>query len=190
MKCVEIMNANVQTLSERDTVLRAATLMAEVGVGFLPICDQRNRAIGVVTDRDLVVRGLAKGVDPRTTSAAMLMTSPAITCLASADLRLAEELMERERKSRLVLTNADGTVAGILSVADLVEHAPKREALHTLQAVLLRESLGPRGGAEPGTVLLRDQSAGPPMAEADLPHSGESVFSGGHRITNGKTFPG
>jgi len=190
MKCVEIMNANVETLSERDTVLRAATLMAEAGVGFLPICDQRNRAIGVVTDRDLVVRGLAKGVDPRTTSAAMLMTSPAITCLADADLRLAEDLMERERKSRLVLTNADGTVAGVLSVADLVEHAPGREALHTLQAVLLRESLGPRGGAERGTVLLRDQSAGPAMPEADLPRSDESVFSGGHRVTSGKTFPG
>jgi len=190
MKCVEIMNANVETLSERDTVLRAATLMAEAGVGFLPICDERKRAIGVVTDRDLVTRGLAKGVDPRTTSAAMLMTSPAVTCLASADLRLAEELMERERKSRLVLTNADGTMAGVLSVADLVERAPKREALHTLQAVLLRESLGPRGGAAPGTVLLRDQSGAPDMSEADLPRSAESVFSGGHRITNGKTFPG
>jgi len=190
MKCIELMNANVETLSERDTVLRAATLMAEAGVGFLPICDERKRAIGVVTDRDLVIRGLAKGVDPRTTSAAMLMTSPAVTCLADADLRVAEELMERERKSRLVLTNFDGTVAGVLSVADLVEHAPGREALHTLQAVLLRESLGPRGGAAPGAVLLRDQSAGPEMPAADLPRSGDSVFSGGHRITSGKTFPG
>jgi CBS domain-containing protein len=189
MKCKDIMSSNLEVLTERDSIARAAALMAEAGVGFLPVCDARGKAIGVVTDRDLVTRGLARGVDAGSTSAALVMTSPAITCRADADLRLAEELMSGERKSRLVVTNADGTVAGVVSIADVIEHAPNREALKTLRAVLWREALGPRGGAARGEQLLKDQRPGPHVPEADLPHTRESVFAGGHRDVGTKEFP-
>ena len=63
MKCAEIMNKNVEWLTEKDTVRKAASVMAEAGVGFLPICDAERRVIGVVTDRDLTTRVLAKKVD-------------------------------------------------------------------------------------------------------------------------------
>src|SRR5258707_11474033 len=101
MKCSDIMSRNLETLSESDTIARAAGLMADAGVGFLPVCGSNRKVIGVVTDRDLVTRGLARGIDPETTSAAMIMTTPAITCLADADLRRAEELMAGERTERL-----------------------------------------------------------------------------------------
>ena len=60
MKCADIMNTNLESLSEKDTIQRAAEIMADAGVGFLPICDQRGRVIGVVTDRDLTVRAIAR----------------------------------------------------------------------------------------------------------------------------------
>src|SRR6185312_4244708 len=82
MKCSEIINRNVEWLTETDSVLKAASVMAEAGVGFLPICDARQRVIGVVTDRDLATRALAQNVKPETTSAAMVMSAPAVTCLA------------------------------------------------------------------------------------------------------------
>src|SRR5438105_2340433 len=119
MKCADIMNTNLESLSEKDTIQRAAEVMASAGVGFLPICDGHRRVIGVVTDRDLAVRALAKKVTPTTTTAAMVMTAPAITCPASADIRQAEELMSSERKSRLVITDADGCLVGVLSLVDL-----------------------------------------------------------------------
>jgi CBS domain-containing protein len=122
MKCRDIMSKRLETLSEKDSIARAAIVMKESQVGFLPICGADRKVMGVVTDRDLVTRGLAKGCDPKTTSAAMIMTAPAITCLADTDLRAAEELMVSERLSRLVVTNGDGTIAGVLSVVDLVEH--------------------------------------------------------------------
>src|SRR5881394_111224 len=53
MKCQDIMSRNLETLTERDTIGRAARLMATTGVGFLPVCDADLRVIGVVTDRDL-----------------------------------------------------------------------------------------------------------------------------------------
>lgn len=191
MKCSEIMTRNLEILSEKDTIQRAAETMANAGIGFLPICDARGRVIGVVTDRDLTTRGLAKKVSPAT-SAALVMSSPAVTCLDSADIREAEELMAIERKSRLVVVDAEEKVVGILSLADLVEKSSGKAAFETVRAVLWREALGPRGGAERGAPLLKDD----PFAKA-LPTPSddiqvkETVFTGGRRRGNDlKEFPG
>jgi CBS domain-containing protein len=120
MKCADIMSKNLEFLTEHDSVEKAAALMAEAGIGFLPICDARKRVLGVVTDRDLTTRVLAKKIAADTTSATLVMTSPALTCLETTDVRDAEELMAQERKSRLVITDEDGRLTGILSLADPV----------------------------------------------------------------------
>jgi CBS domain-containing protein len=189
MKCSDIMSKNLEWLSDKDTIARAAGVMDEAGIGFLPICNAAGKVVGVVTDRDLVTRGVAKGLDPAKTPAAKIMSAPAITCRADADLRLAEELMAEERKSRIVVTSPDGLLAGVVSIANIIEHAPKREALSTVQAVLWREALGPRGGAGRGQPLLKDEPVPPQMPERDLPHTRESVFSGGHHGIGTKEFP-
>jgi CBS domain-containing protein len=190
MKCGHIMNRNLEWLNENDTILKAATVMAEAGVGFLPICDSRRRVIGVVTDRDLTTRALAQKVDPATTSAAMVMSAPAITCLETTGLRDAEELMVEERRARLVVTNDEGELVGILSLADLIEQAPKRKALQTIRAVMWREALGPRAGAPKDQPLLKDdpiaQNQPPPSGHA---HGDPSVFTGGHRTPDTREFP-
>jgi CBS domain-containing protein len=174
MKCSDIMNRNLEWLSETDSVLKAATVMAEASVGFLPICDARRRVIGVVTDRDLTTRALAKKVAPETTSAALVMSSPAITCLETMDVRDAEQLMVEECKARLVVTDADGKLAGVLSLADLVEKAPGRRSTETLRAILWREAIGPRGGAARGAPLLKDQGV-PGLIAARRPQTRASV---------------
>ena len=171
MKCADIMNRNLEWLTETETVARAATVMAEAGVGFLPICDGRKHVIGVVTDCDLTVRALAKRVPAETTSAALVMTAPALTCLDSADLREAEELMAQERKSRLVIVDASGKPVGVLSLSDLVEHAPGKATLATLQSVLWREALGPRAGAAKGEPLLKDDPRARLSPPSDDVHS-------------------
>ena len=55
------------------------------------------------------------------------MTSPAITCLATTNVREAEELMASQRKSRLAITDAGGRLVGVLSLVDLIERAPGRQ---------------------------------------------------------------
>jgi CBS-domain-containing membrane protein len=181
------MSNRLETLSETATIFSAAELMREAGVGFLPICDVRGRVIGVVTDRDLVIRATAQGLDPKTTSAAMIMTSPALTCLADADLRATQELMARERTGRIVVTSDDGAAVGVVSLADVIEHAPGREALRTARAVLWREALGPRGGAAPGQRLLKDYPLAREAPETDQTPS--SVFTGGQHDHGTKEFP-
>jgi CBS domain-containing protein len=191
MKCADIMSKNLEWLTEQDSVLEAASVMAEAGIGFLPICDARNEVVGVVTDRDLTTRALTKKLPPETTPAARVMSSPVLTCLETTDVRDAEELMANERKSRLVIVDADGKLAGVLSLVDIVEHAPGRQSLATVRAVLWREALGPRGGATRGEPLLKDDPVArtrPAPSEEAKVHP--SVFTGGHRGTDTKEFPG
>jgi len=184
------MNKNLEWLTEKDTVLQAATVMAEAGVGFLPICDVRQRVVGVVTDRDLTTRALAKRIAPETTSAALIMSSPAITCLETADIAEAEDLMAVERKSRIVITDADGKLTGVVSLADLVEQVRGRRSLETVRAVLWREALGPRAGAPKGQPLLKDD----PIARNQPKPDDEiklrsTVVTGGHHAIDTKEFP-
>jgi len=190
MKCRDIMNTNLEWLAEKDTIDAAARKMDETGLGFLPICDERMRAIGVVTDRDLAVRGLARRLDATTTTAAMVMSSPVLTCLASSDLREAEELMAQERKSRIAVTDADGVLVGVISLVDLVEHAAPHAALRTIRAVLWREALGARGGAPAWQPLLKDD---PTAREQPLPpddaRARPTVFTGGEHAAPTKEFP-
>ena len=189
MKCIDVASEYFETLSAGDSVARAAEVMAESGVGFLPICDADQKVLGVVTDRDLVVAGMAKGLDPAATPITQIMSTPAITCLAAGDLRVAEDLMAEERKARIVLIEADGRMAGIVSIADIIEKAPKRQALRTLKAVLWREALGPRAGAPRGQPLLQDEPLAPRPAEEDLPHSSSTAFVGGHHDRGMTEFP-
>jgi CBS domain-containing protein len=189
MKCIDLIGTKPEMLSEKDTVAHAASVMGAASVGFLPICDAGRKVIGVVTDRDIVVRAIAKGLDPTKTLATTIMTEPAITCLADAELQMAEDLMAEEGKARVVLTHADGTLAGIVSIGDVIANAPKAEALHTLKAVLWQEAIGPRAGAASDQPLLKDLPIVPRAREADLPHTIDSVFSGGHRDTGTKEFP-
>jgi CBS domain-containing protein len=190
MKCEDIMSTNLEWLTEHDSIQTAATRMAEAGVGFLPICDAERRVVGVVTDRDLVTRSIAAKVAPATTSAALIMTSPALSCLQTTDLREAEELMASGQKSRLVVTDAQARLVGVLSLADLLEHAPTARALRTTRAVLWREALGPRGGSRPGEPLLRNDpgARGLPPPSDDI-EVRPSVVKGGHHTVDTKEFP-
>jgi CBS domain-containing protein len=189
MRCIDVTGTKPEMLSEKDTIAHAATVMANSSVGFLPVCDGDRKVLGVLTDRDIVVRGMAKGFDPAITPAATIMSSPAITCLAEADLQMAEDLMIEAGKARVVLINVDGTLAGIVSIGDVIANAPGRHALHTLKAVLWPEALGPHAGAAAGQPLLKDLPEAARPLESDLPHTAETVFSGGHRDFGTKEFP-
>jgi len=190
MKCGDIMSKNVESVREQVTITAAAALMADSGVGFLPICDEAGRAIGVVTDRDVVTRAVARKL-PLDAPVHSIMSAPVVTCPAAADLELAESLMVDERLLRLVITDRDDRVAGVLSLADVIEHASGRAALRTAQAILWRDALGPRGGAAPGEPLLKDE----PISDEHAAREGvdgarSSVFTGGHWSTDTKEFPG
>ena len=195
MRWKELMSTNSEFLWEKATIQRAATLMADQGVGLLPICDAEGRPVGVVTDRYITTQAVAKNLGTDGTPVEKIMSAAVITCLADAKVGVAEDLMCQERKARLVATAEDGRAVGILSVGDFLEHPVTRPALDTARPVLSREALGrarATWGGEPRNAIVEGRSNRPDQRgrrrEGGGPH--ETVMTGGHCAGSMKEFPG
>ena len=100
MRCEEIMRRDVVVVTPETPVRRAAQRMQEADVGFLPVCAADGALVGVVTDRDIVVRACAAGLDLATTPVGDVMTKGPITCRAEGSLLVAERTMRAKRKAR------------------------------------------------------------------------------------------
>lgn len=102
-------------------VLEVAQRMTALEIGDVIVTDDENGAvIGLATDRDLVVRVLARGLDPATTTVGDICTKPVTTITATEDVATAEKLMSDEVITRLPVVNSDGTLTGVVSITDLV----------------------------------------------------------------------
>jgi len=120
MLCSEIMTTDVEYISAQTTLREAACRMRDLNIGFLPICDEFERPIGTLTDRDIAVRAVAYGVPP-TTTVQHLMARELVSCSSSDDVERARELMEAYSKSRIICTGTDGRLVGVISLADLTQ---------------------------------------------------------------------
>ncbi len=137
MLCEEIMKREVECTGLNDSAQSAAQRMLEENIGFLPVCDQAKRAIGTITDRDIAVRLVARGL-PASVKIADIMTREVVSCGPKDDVRKAERLMARNHKSRIVCLDDDGYLVGVISLSDIAEKDRDR-AGQTLAEVSERE---------------------------------------------------
>lgn len=114
----EIMTPSPRCIGENDSLQIAATVMAQLDVGALPICGEDSRLKGMLTDRDIVVGAIAAGLDPDTTPAGALAKGKPVTVAADDDVRVALDLM-REHQIRRLPVIEDHLLVGILSQADV-----------------------------------------------------------------------
>ena len=114
----DIMTADPRCVGENQTLVDAAQLMASLDVGALPICGEDKRLKGMLTDRDIVVKALATGKDPSTTTAGSLATGSIVWVDADADANEAMRLMKDNQVRRLPVI-ADHQLVGIISQADI-----------------------------------------------------------------------
>lgn len=121
----EIMTPDATWLQKDATVTEAAQKMAEGDFGALPVCDGDGHLCGIVTDRDLVVRALAEGLDPATmTVAEVMQESEVITIGADDPAEEAIASMKAHAVRRLpVVDGAD--LVGMVSQADIARHLPE-----------------------------------------------------------------
>ncbi len=135
MKLKEIMTQNVQVVHPNDTLQDAASKMRDNDIGFLPVCDG-DRVLGVVSDRDLIIRALAEGRDPGEMIAKELMTSPVLYCDEDEDVKEAAQLMQNNQIRRLIVLNGDKRLVGVVSLGDLATNGPSNNlSAETLQSV-------------------------------------------------------
>ena len=122
MKLNEIMTSEVEVLHPDDTIQIAAQKMRDLDIGFLPVL-QDDELIGVITDRDLVVRMMADGVNAKAMIGRDILTSPVIFCFDDQEIDEAMDIMRQHRIRRLVVLDSDDSkIVGVLSLGDLATH--------------------------------------------------------------------
>jgi len=121
LRCDEVMKRNVHSIREHDSLQKAAQLMREQDVGFLPVLNRDGILVGVVTDRDIVIRGCENDDCPSATPIRDVMTLEAITCRPEDLISHAEALMSEHRISRLPIVDR-GALVGITSLSDLAQY--------------------------------------------------------------------
>ncbi len=142
MRVRELMTTHPATCSTEATLAEVGRLMIEHDCGLIPVLDSiSKRVVGVVTDRDVVCRAVASGRDVSATRAARVMTSPVVSVDPDDSLETAVALMKRKQIRRLLVTDARGSCIGILSEADIAQHAPASFIAELLRAVTKSQRL-------------------------------------------------
>jgi CBS domain-containing protein len=139
MRCEELMTVEVEVLQAGATVREAARKMRDLNIGFLPIVDDAQQLVGVLTDRDITVRVVADDRGP-TTVVDDVMSEDVITCDPDDDVARAEDLMRVNQKARLVCVDETGRVAGVISLADIAQYEDERRAGELVADVTEREA--------------------------------------------------
>ncbi|MET8743067.1 CBS domain-containing protein [Streptomyces sp. NPDC004728] len=130
----EIMHADASCIQENETLEVAARRMSELDVGVLPVCGPDDRLHGIITDRDIVVKCLARGKDPKSMTAAMLEQGKPITIDAGANTDDVLRAMEEHRIRRLPVIE-NHRLVGMISEADLARRLPEEQAGHFVEVI-------------------------------------------------------
>jgi CBS domain-containing protein len=123
MKAEDIMTRNVQTCRPESNLAQAAALMWDYDCGAMPVVDDSNRVMGMITDRDIAIAAATKGRRATDISVGEVMSGNVYACARDEDVKSALKTMRRERVRRLPVISGDGRLAGILSVNDVVLRA-------------------------------------------------------------------
>jgi CBS domain-containing protein len=118
----EVMTRGVRTLKPSDTVVQAAKAMDELNVGVIPVCDG-DKLVGVVTDRDIVVRGVATGGELGSTRLADVMSGHVRCATEDEDVEQVLNEMAEAQIRRLPVVDAHQKLVGIVSLGDIAAKA-------------------------------------------------------------------
>jgi CBS domain-containing protein len=117
-KLKEIMTPYVESITPEETVQDAAMRMKDLNVGAIPVCDE-GALVGMVTDRDLVVRVLAEGRDHKEVTVSEAMSPDIVYCFEDDDTEKASQIMADRQIRRLPILSREEKLVGIIALADL-----------------------------------------------------------------------
>ena len=125
-KARDIMTGSPECIGEKDSILDAAKKLQKLDVGAMPICGEDNRLKGMLTDRDIVVKVLAEGRDPNSTTAGELGQGKPVTIGADDDIDLLLQTMAEHQVRRLPVIDGHDLI-GIVSQADIANNLDEDE---------------------------------------------------------------
>jgi CBS domain-containing protein len=134
MQVKDVMTANVHVIAPDANLREAASLMRDLDIGALPVCEN-DRVIGFVTDRDITIRATATGRSPDECQVREVMSHGVVYCHEDSSLEDAERMMKDRKVRRLAVLDDDQRLSGILSLGDVALEAEAGEAGDVLERI-------------------------------------------------------
>jgi CBS domain-containing protein len=144
MKAKELMTSNPAFCTPETNLQQVAQFMVEEDCGCIPVVEQLDnlRPIGIITDRDICCRTVARGKNPLEMEAGQAMSSPVISVTPETSLEECCRLMEEEQIRRLVVVDKNGSCCGVIAQADIARHTSKQQAGEVVQEVSQPPEMG------------------------------------------------
>lgn len=140
MKVEDIMTSNPVTCMTDTSIRQAAKWMVECDCGALPVVDSEDTPVGVITDRDITCRIVAQGKDPYALTVGDAMTRHAATVFRDTTVEECLELMEESQVRRMVVLDDDGTICGVVALADVARSVQPEEAAELVRELSVETS--------------------------------------------------
>jgi CBS domain-containing protein len=134
MQVQEVMTREVQLVDPGTTIRDAARTMRDEDIGALPV-GENDRLVGMVTDRDIVLRAVAEGQSPDNTSVREVMSKGILYCFEDVDVSEAAQSMAENHVRRLPVLNRDKRLVGVVALADLSLEADQATSCAALKGV-------------------------------------------------------
>ena len=121
MKCNEVMTKNPVCCLPNDNLVKVAQLMKNSDIGAIPIIEneETKMLVGILSDRDLVLKIVAEERDPQSTKVEDVMTRKVVTCQTDDDLEKALDLMTEHQLRRIPIIDSENRIIGIIAQADV-----------------------------------------------------------------------
>jgi CBS domain-containing protein len=140
-KIAEVMTDRPRAIAPETSIREAARLMEEEDVGSLPVVEEGARLVGIVTDRDIAIRAVARGLEPEETSVMDIASKEVYGLTPEDDLDDALEMMARARVRRLPIVVRDNELVGMIAQADVARTSKEKQTGEVVEAI----SQPPRG---------------------------------------------
>ena len=137
MKVKDCMCNDVCCVTPDSTVQDCAKLMCDRHVGCIPVCDTLENVVGLVTDRDIILRTIACEKNANTTPVSEIMTCKVCSCNSDVDIKEAEDLMSKYQIRRLPVVDDNNKIVGIITLGDLAKNnnINNNEVTNTLENI-------------------------------------------------------
>ena len=121
MKIKDCMCNNVKWVTPNTNVCDCAKVMSDNKIGCVPVCDEKNEVVGIVTDRDVILRTIACDKDCKNTPVSEIMTTNVCLCNANSEIEEAEKLMSQNAIRRLPVIEKN-KIVGIITLGNLFQN--------------------------------------------------------------------
>ncbi|MGW4895100.1 CBS domain-containing protein [Kitasatospora sp. NPDC004240] len=146
-KASDIMHPGAECVTAEQTLAEAARIMKERDVGALPICGEKQKLLGILTDRDIVLKCIAEGRDPSTVTAGEMAEGRPMVVEADEDTDQVLRVMEQYRVRRLpVINHPEHELVGMISESDIANGLPQARVAEFVSAICARDEEPEAGG--------------------------------------------